>query len=362
MLNFNEKYYEETINKYWYEDIKRFERHFWDISSDEMNIRFLCHKYWDELSDVLELDREKIIITTWFWMSWVPHLGTISQIIRIKFFIEHGIKSQIVIGDLDALNWKNKSLSYVLELSERYKKFIDKIINNKNKGLLILRDQINTGDVLVNDYLLSKYVTDEDFNDTEEDLHEFYAKKWKVDKKMTYRRKRSLMLMISDFISLFSKYDGVWVMLWIDEHKYVLLAQKILSDIKNTDDDWIKTKLGIDSDKILASLYTKLLRWFNGYPKQSKSFPDSWIFAGDSSNWIKDKIEKEKTILFKSENINYEANLLINLMIDTFYIENSKELYEFIKLAKDKDKTKIDRTINDFIQYLINLLEEWKKV
>jgi len=260
------------------------------------------------------------------------------------------------------LNWKNKPLSYVLELSEKYKKFIYKIVGGKNKKLLVLRDQISAGDALVNDYLLSRYVTDEDFDNVEEDLHEFYVKKWKVDKKMTYRRKRSLMLMISDFISLFKKYDGVWVMLWIDEHKYVLLAQKILSEIKKTDDDWIREKLGINNDKILASLYTKLLKWFNGYPKQSKSFPDSWIFADDSPTSIKDKIEKEKKILLESENVNYENNLLINLMIDTFYIKNYEELCNFIKLTKNRDRTKIDSKINDFIQYLVNLLEEWKKI
>lgn len=84
--------------------------------------------------------------------------------------------------------------------------------------------------------------------------------------------------MTADFFSAGQSYPNVLVMLGIDEHKYVRFAQKML--------DRVDTAIsGIRSPRI-NSIYTPMIRGLNGYPKMSKSFPESGITLDMSDDII----------------------------------------------------------------------------
>ncbi len=121
-------------------------------------------------------------------MSGIPHIGTLSQILRSIALQKAGIPVQMVLGDLDAYNGKARPLTETLKLAEKYKKFILKLGFNP-KFPSILRSQYNEFGVLRTSYLIGHFMDDSMFQEAEEDLHGFYSKKGKVDKDMSYRRK-----------------------------------------------------------------------------------------------------------------------------------------------------------------------------
>ncbi len=284
MIQFDQKYYDSLIGHYGYDsfDFWLFDYSLNDMSKEELEIQYLCHYQWDIFAQKTKQGLPGII-TTGFWMSGPPHVWTLSQIMRIIRLRNAGIPTQIVLWDLDAYNGKNKNLAYVADMSQRYTQFINRL-GYLNDDISVLRNQYNDHESLLTAYLAGKFMDDNLFNEAEEDLHWFYQKKGKIDDTMTYRRKLSLALMTWDFLNLWRKYGAVNVLLWIDEHKYVLFAQKILKKIQDSNEfDFL-------DEFHLSATYTRLMKWFNNYPKQSKSFEDSSINAESSENDIINKI------------------------------------------------------------------------
>ena len=115
---------------------------------------------------------------------------------------------------------------------------------------------------------------DIDFNAAEEDLHGFYVEKGKVDDKMSFRRKLSLALMVAGWFhqQISNNEKHLLITLGIDEHQYVKFGQKVLEKMKSTGE--FKDRLNGAS---ISAMYSTLIKGFNGYPKMSKSFPDSGI-------------------------------------------------------------------------------------
>lgn len=357
MLSFDRQYY-ETIMKtngynpfeFWY-----FDFNLWDISAEELQLRFLCHHGLDKFVNSYK-DWTKSIITTGFWMSGSPHLWTISQLMRTLKINEAGIDTQIVLGDLDAYCGKKIELQKVLDYSERYKNFIGKLWYT-NKVWRIIRGQAEHPEILHTSYLAGAFMDDRMFDMAEEDLHDFYVAKNKVDKTMSYRRRTSLSLMIADFLDLWAGHDyclwntysNVWVMLGIDEHQYVKFWEKVLENIQKKKN--IYTSLG----KInLSAIYTPLIKWFNNYPKQSKSFPESSINADSNKDEIYKKILKEEW------EYDFPENSVVYQMMAWTWNYNLDEYKKIYQACKMKGSKRISLK-KEFASYLIELLSKREK-
>lgn len=263
MLQFDSNYYQGVIKKYHYDpmEFNPIDFNLNQITSDVLQYKWLCHYRGNYFADALHNDK-KCIVTTGIGLSGIPHLGTVSQILRAIFLQKSGLKVQIVLGDLDSYNARNQPLEVVLERAQKYKSFIKRLGFDDNKG--ILRSQYDYDKILKTAYLISKVLKDQDFKDAEEDLSELYQKKG-IYPGIEFPVKQSILLMIADFIHLgrIEGYLNILITLGLEEHLYVQIANKVIERMRYPFE--------------ISSMYSRIIKGFNGYPKMSKSIPGSSI-------------------------------------------------------------------------------------
>jgi tryptophanyl-tRNA synthetase len=297
------------------------------LKEEDLQMKWLCHHDGDTFAHGLS-NGEKSIVSTGFGMSGVPHAGTVSVILRSIALQRAGVPVNMVLGDLDAYNGKGRPLKGTLELAEKYKNFALNL-GFDNKPPSILRSQYNACDVLRTSYITGHYMDDNMFNNAEEDLHDFYSQHGKVDNNMSYRRKLSLNLMTADFINLHTdlNFKNVLVMLGIDEHKYVQFARETINRMK-TDENAEKI------DMTIGGLYSSMNKGFCGYPKMSKSFPESSLSVDMSKDAIYSKIMNEPQGKIPENDVVYQ------LMASASYY-SPKELREKYDAFQSRGKSYI---------------------
>jgi tryptophanyl-tRNA synthetase len=263
---FNEDYYDQVLHEHGYRrlGLRDFDFSLAGLTPATLNCRYLCHDSGDAFALT---PAKKRAVTTGFGMSGVPHLATISHILKMIELQKGGETCQIVLGDLDAYNGKAKPYAEVTELAAQFGEYVKCLGFDDRAGTL--RTQEGHLPALEAMYLLGRYVDRDDFDRAEEDNHAYYAARGIVDETMTYRRALSLSLMAADFIALGQDYDAVLVMLGLDEHRYVRFAQQA---IKRFDQG-----APIRGDFALSAVYTRMVKGFSGHPKFSKSIPGSAI-------------------------------------------------------------------------------------
>lgn len=346
---FDKKYYDSIMKEFNYNPLEFEKINFslGKLNKEDLQRRWLCHHDGDKFSRDLEKGK-KVIIATGFGLSGVPHIGTISQILRSISLQKAGIPVQIVLGDLDAYNGKTKPLKETLKLVNKYKKFIRSLGFKQDNGS-VLRSQYNKLDVLRTSYLIGHFMDDKMFANTEEDLHHFYHSHGKVDKDMSYRRKLSLNLMIADFIHLYlvKGYKNVMVMLGIDEHQYIMFGRKTVKRIK-------LSKQFKGFDMILSAMYSPLIKGFYNYPKMSKSFPESSISVDMNPREI------QKRIVFGEGKYDKPENNVVYQMMASASFYSPEEIKERYSLCLTGGGA-WEKARKDYAEMLINICSKWKK-
>lgn len=263
---FSESYYRKVLAEFGYTpfDLRQFDFTLAGLDADTLNARYLCHHNGEQY---LRAVPQRRIVTTGFGMSGVPHLATVSHILKMIELQRGGERCQIVLGDLDAYNGKARAYTQVHELAEQFREYCLRLGFDDNAG--IVRSQEGYLPALEAMYLLGRYVEQADFDAAEEDNHRYYADRGLVDASMTFRRALSLSLMAADFLALGQDYDAVLVMLGVDEHRYVRFAEQARARL----DEHVPLR----SDFALTAAYTRMVRGFAGYPKFSKSIPGSSV-------------------------------------------------------------------------------------
>ncbi len=334
-MNFNDEYYKKTIKEYNYNpmDFAPMDFEFNKISPEIMDSKWLCHSGINNITDY-----SKTIITSGIGLSGVPHMGTLSQILRLIFLQKYGFTVQMVLGDLDSYNARNVELELVLQRAKLYEEFIIELGFDAKKG--ILRSQYEETEVLRMAFLTSKYLKDKDFEDTEEDLSELY-KKEKIYEGITFPVKQSILLMVADFLYLGCKknYKEVVVMLGLEEHQYVLLARKALERMK--------------LDFNIYGMYSRIIKGLNGYPKMSKSILASSIRVDMSKDEIMNTIINEKDIYD-----NPDDSVIYQLMsnVSLYSLDELKKIYtECESRSKEWNDIKIS-----YGQMLADICNKWQ--
>ena len=297
---FDRTYYDRVLKDNWYEslrdEIKPIDFSLNDLSSDELSLSWFCHHNAEKFADIVANTREKVKVITWIGLSWIPHLGTLSQMMKaIKLQQKWWLPVKFVLWDLDAYNWKWTPLNKTEHLAKVVKEFMlelwfDESWSNE------LESQYSELEILRTMYLTSNFMDDTEFDQAEEDLHGLYLKYWKVDKHMTFRRKMSLALMVAWWYhqQLENDEKNLLITLGIDEHKYVRFGQRILERMQS---EWPFTEQFNNSS--ISAVYSTLIWWFNGFPKMSKSFPTSWITVDMTKSQIHDIIMSEQRINYR---------------------------------------------------------------
>lgn len=134
-MKFDEEYYKEVIKKYNYNPLlfNKIDFQLPGISKNEMQLMWLCS--YHSLKNK-KVNCENTLFTTGIGLSGVPHMGTISQIIRAIKLQRGGNKVQIVLGDIDAYTGRHISWTQTQHLKEKYRNFILKLGFNFQTGIL----------------------------------------------------------------------------------------------------------------------------------------------------------------------------------------------------------------------------------
>jgi tryptophanyl-tRNA synthetase len=344
---FDEKYYAVLMNEFGYDPLQFEKINFalGSLSTEDVQRRWLCHHGCDTFAK--NLKKKKSIMTTGLGLTGVPHIGTLSQILRTIALQKAGVPVQLVLGDLDAYNHKAKPLHEAIKLVDKYKNFIRKLGFKETNGS-ILRAQYDALHVLRTSYLIGHYVDNEMFDEAQEDLHEFYSKRGKIDQEMTYRRKLSLNLMVADFIDLHIQngYTNVLVMLGVDEHQYVRFGKEAVKRMKMG-----KQLKNFNLD--LAALYSPLIKGFYDYPKMSKSFPKSGITVNMSKKEIREKILNGEGNYDKPEN-----NVVYQMMSAASYYTPDELKQRYIWCLTGAEQW--GKAKKDYAEMLIEISSHWK--
>ena len=340
MVKFDEEYYKKTIEKYKYNamDFKPIDFDLSTISKEVMKEKWLCHYKAEPFVEGLK-NNKKQIITTGIGLSGTPHMGTLSQILRAIFLQQSGFDVQFVLGDLDSYNARNQSLEVLSQRVEKYSNFIQNLGFDINKG--ILRNQIDHPEILKTAYLISNCLTDEDFLAAEEDLSELYKSK-KIYNGIDFKVKQAILLMVADFISLstINHYDNILVMLGLEEHLYVQIAQKVVERM--------------NLDMSIGALYSRIIKGLNGYPKMSKSIPDSSITVDMSEDKIYDLVVNSK-----DEYKNPEESTIFQMMSAVSYYSSNELLKLYEKCIIGGSEWREEK--KEYAKVLTKICKEWKQ-
>ena len=340
---FNQNYYEKVIREYGYSDVDfstvDFALEDYDVPS--MQRRFLCHHNGNRFAEAIRRG-EKGIVTTGFGMSGNPHLGTISQIIKICELNRHGMTTQAVLGDLDSYNARNQDLNEARGLATGFGKYIEAMGYQAANGS-VLRDQYSHPEITHTAYVISKYITDQDFEDAKEDIAPV-SEKAGIYKGWSFPMKQALTLMVADFIHLHQSegYNHVMVMLGLEEHKYVQLATKVVE------------RMGLDLQ--IAGIYGRIIKGLSGYPKMSKSLKGSAID-------VSTPLEEARRLLLTEKRGTQDAreNGAFLVMEQVSFL-NNEEIEEIENIYHNGTDFSWQEAINYYINtQLSSILENWPR-
>lgn len=295
MLKFNPDYYARVLQEHWYDkmvnEVAPITFELWNLTRQEIERLRFCHHHGDVFAKQARIDQSTTKVITGIWLSWTPHLWTLSQMTKaIRLQKDAWLAVKFVLWDLDAANGKWTPLQEARDLAKKTKDFMLGIWFD-DTGRNELLPQYDELEILRTTYLSWFFMDDWDFDGAEEDLHWFYAEQWKVDNSMSFRRRLSLALMVGwwYYQQLEKGEKHILVTLWIDEHVYVRFWQKVLEKMKASSAYWSKLEWAT-----ISWMYSTLIGWLNEYPKMSKSFPNSWITLDMSHDTIRRLILDEK--------------------------------------------------------------------
>ncbi len=336
---FDESYYDELIKKHNYNpvDFKKINFSLNSLDIDALERRFVCHHQGDIFAKNFA-DGKKTIVTTGFGMSGNPHLGSISEMLKIIELQKAGLNTQIVLGDLDSYNARKQPLDLVRDRVVVFKEFLKNLGYDSKKG--IMRDQYSYPDIIKTAFLVAHYLEDKDFEEAEEDISYIYKNEG-VYNNVSFPMKMSLLLMVADFIHLgtVEGYENILVTLGVEEHKYVLLTKKVME------------RMGLKFH--LAAMYGKMIKGLSGYPKMCKSIKGSAIDVTTPKN-----IYYELVMSNNDQRINPNQNAVYQMMEQASYYSNNK-LNELFNICKSGNDIEWNREKENYIEFLNTILKNW---
>lgn len=333
MVKYDNKYYEKIMKSYNYDKIQSF------LCIDKFNAErnWLCSY---NLNDFINgnQNNENCLIIMGIGINGIPHLGTVSQILKAIYLQKCGFNVQIILGDLDVYGARSTSLDKINKLIKKYKHFIVSLGFDEQKGEI--RNQFNHPEILKTSFLLSNVIRDNDFDEIEEEINELY-KTERIYEGMDYNVKQAISLMFADFIhpGFVNKYKHVLIISGIDEHGYVWKANEI--------------RKRMDIDMTISGLYSKMLRGLNEYPKMSKSILNSNINLSISKNALKKILISEK-YNYKDYNDCFVYQLMTNVSL---YDEHYLQKIKVDCLNKDQEW---DKDVDKYIEDLYELCCLWR--
>ena len=299
--------------------------------------KFSCHYNLEKFNDV---PKSRQHFVTGFGPTNAPTGGTLSMILRAMFFErETGIDSTIIISNLGAFNSRNIDLEKIGYLTERFIKFIRFL---GFRGELRTHNEFN---LLVASSLTSKVLTIKDFLENEEATTNLY-KKLGIQGK-DFPTFIDANFTVADILlpCILKKKERVLVFVGIEEYYFPKLANLVIQRFNR---DY--PKQFISENALVTATFGHLIEGLNGFPKMSKSIPESSINLDYSPE------ELERTILRCNPRDEKIVLQMINLVSDWNLERVNRANTAFEKNSKDWLRFK-----KDYLKYFVGLKMAWEK-
>jgi len=299
--------------------------------------KFSCHYNLEKFNDV---PKSKQHFVTGFGPTNAPTGGTLSMILRAIFFErETGIDSTIIISNLGAFNSRNIPLEKIHFLTERFIKFIRSL---GFKGEIRTHNDFN---LLVASSLTSKVLTIKDFLENEEATTNLY-KKLGIQGK-DFPTFVDANFTVADILlpCILEKKERILVFVGIEEYYFPKLANLVIQRFNKDYQNQF-----VPQNALVTAAFGHLIKGLKGFPKMSKSIPESSINLDDSIEKLEQKIlncdPKDEKIILQ----------MINLVSDWDFKKINKANVAFQNKSKDWLKFK-----SDYFEYFIGLKDAWEK-
>lgn len=299
---------------------------------------------------------EKSLVTIGVTPTGPPHVGTLGQLLTAIRFQRAGFDVQVVIADLAAYNAAGHDLDTVRERTRQYESFTRQLGFDPEKG--ILRTQEGDRDALHSAQLLARYYgeyNDEDDEDAQDvNSEEFEPTAFEQSLEAAYEETDTPGEPTTDFAG-----QMVGLLLVTDSlHPVVKEGYENVALVVGADNAGMaghfETPLERSPwDATVAGLYTKLVAGLNGYPKLSKSLPESRFTLADDPETIRDGV--------------------LDPAIDSADPEESIP-FQMMQLASEFDAGELDRLADacadngeiwaeakrEYAEYLVEVGEMWQ--
>ena len=104
MIKYDNKYYDNIVNKYNYELVDNLPKENFGI-----NNKWYCSYNLKPFLDGISTNKKQLVIMG-IGINGVPHIGTVSQMLKAIYLQKQGFNVQIILGDLDVYGARAKSL------------------------------------------------------------------------------------------------------------------------------------------------------------------------------------------------------------------------------------------------------------
>ena len=300
--------------------------------------KFSCHYNLDKFNN--DVSKSKQHFVTGFGPTNAPTGGTLSMILRAIFFErETGIDSTIIISNLGAFNSRNIVLDKIGYLTERFIKFIRSL---GFKGELRTHNNFN---LLVASSLTSKVLTVKDFLENEEATTNLY-KKLGIQGK-DFPTFVDANFTVADILlpCILEEKERILVFVGIEEYYFPKLANLV---IQRFNKDY--QKQFVPENALVTAVFGHLIGGLNGFPKMSKSIPESSVNLDDSADELEQKIiecnPKDEKIILQMVNLVSDWDLEKINRANTAFENKTKDWLKFKK---------------DYLEYFIGLKTAWEK-
>lgn len=277
-----------------------------DLSESYVRRAFACAEHGRAFADGVAAG-EQSLVTIGVTPTGAPHVGTLGQLLTAIRFQRAGFDVQVVIADLAAYSAAGRDLETVRERASRYESFARALGFDADEG--ILRTQEGDREALHSAQLLARYYGeyDEDEVDGEGDGDEDTSEGDETsdgedgdDSEPTAFEERLDaayedadtpgeattdfagqmvgLLLVTDSLHSVVKdgYENVALIVGADNAGLAGYFEEVLDR-----SPW---------DATVAGLYTRLIAGLNGFPKLSKSLPESRFTLADDPTTIRDAV------------------------------------------------------------------------
>ena len=309
----------------------------------ELNNKYLC--YTPNIPKILEKDKDDIAIVSGFGATNTPTVGTLSMMLKLlELQKKTGIYTYCIINDLGSINARNIDVNKVMNLTVRFEEFLLKMGFDTTTGEIRTHNDLDHARTFS---LVARGVKLEDFASNGEATDDTYKRlnlkgnDFSVMIDHVYTATDVLLPIFKDHKS------GIIIPCGLEEYYHANIGGIALGRLMQ--DETIRKMLPEDIE--VGAIYSKLIKGFYPYFKQSKSIVDSSVNLGNTKEEISNKIMNTD---------DRDEQVILDMIKLASDFNNDKILDAIIAYTyRNKDKKRWEKVKEDYVEYFTSIKDIW---